>query len=300
MWQLFVGMRVLSAHILLPGIMKKVVGFPGKLRRLNYQFFICLLLSVVWVLLSPDDLTSLNADYSWLLLIGFFNSLACYFQWRAVDLSLSKTAMFTQADDIITILMGMIFLHEYNLLNLGSYFGLAVIIVAAIILAVARKRHHGSNLSLIGYVAGYSLIWGVAIFFVRVFALREMPASIFVLGWYGGSWLGMMALNLIGGLLSHRSDFFRRETQSESSPTQFFWLVVLSLLVWVSMALSFKVLEIAPLAVSQPIFFITEAIFPALIGFYLFHEIKQINARERRAFALGALGILIIAFSYRP
>src|SRR3989344_8918424 len=158
MWQLFVGLRLLSAHILLPGIMKKVVGWSGRLRKLYYQFFICFLFSVVWVLFKPDSLAGLNTDFTWLLMIGFFNSLACYFQWRAVDLSLSKTAMFTQADDIITVSMGMIFLHEYNLLNRGGFVGLAVIIVAGIILAVARKRHHGSNLSLIGYVAGYSLI----------------------------------------------------------------------------------------------------------------------------------------------
>jgi hypothetical protein len=54
----------------------------------------------------------------------------------------------------------------------------------------------------------------------------------------------------------------------------------------------------APTTVVQPIFQVTEMVFPTLIGLIVFKEGKNLSCLEALAFAIGLGGGLVVAFSY--
>ena len=55
---------------------------------------------------------------------------------------------------------------------------------------------------------------------------------------------------------------------------------------------------LAPITVVQPIFQVSEMIFPTLIGLWIFKEAKELNAWSRMAIVLGLAGGVTIALSF--
>src|SRR5574337_389860 len=114
-WQVPVLLFILLGHVISPVLIKHKTGLPSRTRRFSLQFFFCALFSLIVALVAG----TFTFD-RWVLIIGGLgvaNSLASYAQWRAIDISLSKNALFTPADDLIGITLGYVFLHEGRFLT---------------------------------------------------------------------------------------------------------------------------------------------------------------------------------------
>jgi len=181
MWQIPVMLRVITAHMAVPAMMKKLTARPSRTRQISLQFGIYTALSLVLFLFNNP-----NFGISFLLIfgIGIINCFACYAQWRAVDINLSKTALFTQADDIIALSLGYVFLGETKFLsNYTVLAGIIFCVCGALIFSLSRKSEKNQNKSaqLLIWIAIYSLIWGTATFIMRYFAINNITISSFSL-----------------------------------------------------------------------------------------------------------------------
>jgi len=217
--------------------------------------------------------------------IGFFNSLGAYCQWQAVKMSLSKTSLFTQADDIIGISLGYLFLNETRFLNSGLILGIIICLGAASLLISSE-----SNIRLMKYVGTYSVIWGLATFLMRYFALSGIPFCEFLASWYAGTLIGISCILF----------FFKEEGLTiKAQKKEIMGVGVLAIAIWFSMLLGYWAAKLAPITVYQPIFMVSEAVLPTLIGFIIFKEAKSLSVKEKFAFLLGLTGITAIAISFR-
>jgi len=281
-WQIIVFIRVIIGHIVAPVLYKKATQTKSDLEKLIWwQFLFCLTLSVGYGLIFGFTFKS---EILLVAIIGFFNSFGCYCQWQAVKINLAKASLFTQADDIIAVLLGYLILHETKYLNTALGFGVIGCFLAASILISAK---FSENMRLIKYIGIYSVIWGVASFLDRYFALQSIPFSEFLIGWYGGSFIGISFFLLREGRLVVKA------------PKNEIALVAgLSIFVWLSKLLGYWGANLVPITIFQPIYLVTEAIFPTLTGLHIFHEYKTLEFKEKLAIALGLASIIAITVSY--
>lgn len=279
-WLIPVVGRVITAHIVFPAVLKKIVGLPDRVTRICWQFIFCLLLSAGVLAFS------INAGFksSFLLIagVGIANSVAVYAQWRAVDLNLSKTALLTQADDIIAIVLGQVLLSEGEFLNWLMVVGLVLVFLGA-----SASGSYTTNLTLLKWVGIYSVIWGVAVVSFRHLAIEDMPIGQFMTGWYLGSLLGAYLLIKSRKFGSPKGFLGTRETLV---------ILLLAILVWVSMLLNYIALQNAPIVVVQPLFQLSEMIFPLLVGLIVSKEAKRLSNVGMVGIVVSLTGgILIIA-----
>ncbi len=230
---------------------------------------------------------------SWLIIsaIGVINSFGAYCQWRAFDISLSKTGIFTQGDDVIAITLGYLFLNETKYLNEKLAVGIIICLLAATALLSQRQKAN-KNVALLGWVAGYSLIWGMAIFFMRYFALQQVDLANFMTAWYCGSFIGSLIIFCFTRLAA------KNEAGEKLSGKSIGGVFLLALAIWASQLLAYMSYRLAPLTVAQPVYLVSEAILYIFLGLYYFKEIRQLTKIDKIAFAGGIAGIIIIALSF--
>lgn len=287
-WQIIVLLRVFCAHVVVSTMLKKLTARPSRTRQIALQFGVCTFFSLIWVIVVGQKLIVSTTFF--IALLGIVNSFACYTQWRAVDISLSKTAFFTQFDDIIAISLGFVFLGEKNLLSPTLVSGMVLCIGAAVSFSLFGKKsdkEQGKNRirELFFAIFTYSVIWGVATFAMRYFALNNISLPHFLMSWYGGSFVGSLLLLRFAG---------EKERGAGLTVVAVRNVLVFSVFIWLSMVLGYWAFIKAPIAVVQPIFQVTEMVFPAIIGLWLFKEAKTLSKVEKIVFATGLSGVTII------
>jgi len=155
---------------------------------------------------------------------------------------------------------------------------------------------------MIKYIGIYSVIWGVASFLDRYFAITGISFSEFLVSWYGGTLIGISCILF----------FFREEGLTIKVPKkEIMGVGILAIAIWLSMFLGYWAAKLAPITVFQPIFMVSEAVLPTLIGLLLFREIKTLRVKtftflgrsyafplEKFAFLLGLAGVVAISASY--
>lgn len=299
-WQLIIGFRIIFSHFLVKILQKKIAGLPSKIRNLSWQYFFAALLSLVFAWVSHEPHLIGGQIWLWIFILGMFNSVACYCQWCAMDISLSKSAVITWVDDLIPIVLGYVLLGESKYINIQLITGLAICLSATIIIALARERGEYRNLVLLKYVAIYSVIWGIAHFLKRKFALDQVSYSTFLTGWYFGSYFGTICmLQLVKIVRSEKlMTAMRNEIGDKISLKRKAATALLAFGIWIPFALDYWVKHLAPLIVTEPISLITEMVIPAFVGFYVFKEIEELSRVEKIAFLVGFVGIIIIGLSY--
>lgn len=290
-WQIPVLCRLVTAYIAVPILLKQLVGLPSLKRRFCWQFFFCFTLSAGYSLFA-----GFNLSFSTLILIclGLFNSVAAYAQWRAIRISLSKTSLFTQADDLTAMLLGYFILNETKFLSPGLVAGVLFCFGAAILIILAKNSEKDNpdtkqNIVLIKWIAIYSIIWGIGIFFMRYFALENLSFPNFLFGWYGGTFLGSLII------------FFcakEEEISIQLNKKEIAGIGLLALFTWISMVLGYWVAKLAPITVFQPIYLVSEAILPTIIGLLIFKESLSLLNKEKIAYVIGIVGTIAIALSY--
>lgn len=284
-WQVIVFSRVIVGNIIGTALLKKLLQSYkiDRKKLLCWQFLFCLAFSVVYALISGFTFRPILCL---IVGIGILNSFGAYCQWQAIDLSLSKTSLFTQADDLISLFLCYWLLNETRFLNIGLVSGLILCFGAATLLMSKE-----SNVRLIKFVGIYSVIWGVAGFLKRYFAILDIPFAEFLCSWYAGSLLGALCIFFFSKGIKLTFKLTKKEARNVG--------IVAIAGAWGGMVLGYWAAKLAPLTVYQPIFLVSEAVFPTLLGFYVFKEIKTLlSKREKTAFLLGFIGVVIIAFNH--
>src|SRR3989344_9413055 len=109
-WQVPVILRIVIGYLILPVLTKKIAKAPSRTRNLVWQYFLAAVFALIFAAIQGAEL--FQSRVLIVMLIGAFNAFACYCQWRAVDISLSKTSIATQWDDLITLGLGYLVLKE--------------------------------------------------------------------------------------------------------------------------------------------------------------------------------------------
>ncbi|MEK7583932.1 MAG: hypothetical protein AAB490_01695 [Patescibacteria group bacterium] len=303
MWLIPVFLKVLFGNIVTPIVLKKVTSQGSRSRRFRSQYiFASVLVWATVLLMSGGNIAW--PSFGLVLLIGFLQSFGTYCYWHAIKISVSKTAVTTQFDDLLGMIMGYGFLGEaYYLRNAplatGIVLSLASVFVYVWLRVTVKKGDANSELArqtsdsdraLAMWVAGYSVLWGLAYFSLRFFALREVPHSTFLPAWYTGALIGSQVVFWTAGEKERGERLTVRDHLASG---------LLAVLIVSSLAFQYWASKLTPITVHQPIYQVTEMIFPALIGLFYFKEIKALTKSGKAAFVLGAVGMLLIAMSYR-
>jgi len=290
-WQIPILCRLATAYIAVPILLKKFVGLPSLKRRFCWQFFFCFAFSAGYAIFE-----GLNIGLPSLILIclGLFNSLAAYAQWQAIKISLSKTSLFTQADDLTAMLLGYFILNETKFLSPGLIVGVLLCFSAATLIVFAKnsgKDDIGAkqNIALMKWIAIYSFIWGIAVFAMRYFALGNLSFPNFLFWWYGGSFLGSLAIFFSAN---------EKEISIQLNKKEIAGVGGLAIFIWISMVLGYWGARLAPITVFQPIYLVSEAILPTFIGLLVFKEALTLPNKEKIAYIIGIVGTIVIALSY--
>lgn len=294
-WLVPVVLRILVAYVLTPVQVKRIVGQHSRTQRLVWQFSFCAAAAILYALVRRElTVTALTLT---IFAFGLFNGFATYCHWRAIDLSLSRTALFTYWDDLIALVLGFAVLGEQRFLNGLGVLGIAISLVAVAAMNVRSMWHRSSNNrrgssppALFLFIGVYSLIWGAATFAHRYWNLRQVPLTTFLAMWYSGA--------LLSALVMFRLTRKRGGSRGLAR-TDIGRVALLSLTILTALALGYVTFGLAPIAVAQPIFLVAEMIVPALIGLYVFHEREQLDRTEVGCFALALLGGLLVGFGFR-
>lgn len=306
MWYIPVVLRILVANGLAAWMLKKTVGLHSRTTRLFLQFLFCAVLALL-LALSTHSLI-LNRITLLVVGIGVLNSLAAYCQWRAMDISLSKTSLFTFWDDFIAMGMSYVILGEGRYLNVGTSIGVVLSSTAVILFtAYNYKKTSGSDhaqhassstrlpTSFYLYVLSYSVIWGVAMFMHRYAGVESIRTSSFLFAWYVGSVVGAGAIMVFSRYVARGVLPVKKLSMREVG-----WLFLLSVTIVTSLALGYLAYQAAPQNIVQPFFLVGEMVLPSIIGLYIFHERKTLDAKEKALFIVALTGGLIVALCFRP
>ncbi len=290
-WQILISIRILIADILHTILFKKAADSPYKLKQQFWIYSFCVILAAGFFLYVKNSTFSYSLLF--IVALGIINSLAFFFSLRAINISQSKSAIFAFGDDFIAIILGYIFLNELRFINLNLAIGILLCFLAAPLFIIGSKKSapekSQETKKLLILVLGYSSIWGLVVFLMRYFALEGLPLAEFGLGWYFGSWLGAIFF------LSRAKEKERHVKLKFRELLNAFGIAIFT---WSSILLSFSALKLAPLTVVEPLLFVSAMIFPALIGLFIFKEIKEITVTETIAIITGLAGGVIIALNF--
>jgi hypothetical protein len=288
-WQIPLLLQVVITYIGNPIVIKKSTGLPGRTPRLVLMFLVNA--SLAWLLLAVFPASAIW-DERLLMVggIGVMNSVANYAHWRAADVSLSRTSVMAQGDDIIALMLGYIFLGESALLTPLLVTGLVLCMGSAVILSI-RKREDGKPppRSFLGWVAVYCTLWGIAVFSTRYFGVSGVPVPSFLVGWYTGSFAGSLVVAAVMG---------KEERKGGVTWNGFGWVLALCSVSITGLGLAYWVKCLVPITVVQPIVQVAESVLPTFIGLLIFKEAKNIDLWQRTLFAAGIAGSVVLGLSY--
>lgn len=295
-WQIPVFLRVVVSYFLHPYFVKKVADAPSRARSLVVQYVCTALCAGCAGLIGGADWGDVRIFV--VMVIGAFNAFACYCHWRATAMSLSKTSLFTQADDLITLALGYLILGEGKVVGFALGVGVLLAVGSALLFAYEKghksagsgTREATSHAWGIGVWIGlYSVIWGVAVFSMRYLSLEGMTLLAYVFAWYAGSVVGALAVRLFASKEEVGQPLTRRQVFIAARP---------ALTAWTALMLSYWSMQLAPIIVVQPIMQVSEMIFPMIIGLWIFKEIHGLTRRGKCAITMGLVGGIIISLSY--
>lgn len=291
-WYVPVLLRIGAAYIAGPLLLKPLVDRYAQATLLLLQFLGCLAvalpLAVVWHQHQLD----------WrIVAVGFSNGLAAYCYYKAIALSLSRTALFAFWDDLLAMGLSYTLLHEGQFLNARLVLGIGVSLGAVILFTVHSYSQQAQEpttkrlpMRLYLYAGAYSVILGLGLFFMRYLGVQGTALGTFLVNWYGGMVMAALLLVLSGA-------------DPAQAPFTLPWRVLprlggLSLVALVAMSGAYGAYRLAPQTVVQPLFLVGEMIAPALIGLYVFGERQALDRQERLYFVLGLAGGLLVALSF--
>jgi hypothetical protein len=291
-WHIPLALNVLITYVANPIAIKKSVGLPGRTPRLVLMFFGNATLAGIFLALFPEGLAW---DTQMLMAagVGVANSFACYAHWRAADISLSRTSVLAQGDDIIALALGYLILNETQFVDWAVGLGVFLCMGSAIVMSLSKRfksEETGKTpRAFMGWVALYVTLWGVAVFSLRYFGMNGMSVPAFLFAWYGGSFIGSLVVAALMG---------KKEREGAITRTGLLWVLALCATSLTGLGVSYWAKCLAPITVVQPILQVAETILPTLLGLFLFKEVKEFGWKGKLLFSAGFAGSLVLAFAY--
>src|SRR3989344_281707 len=284
-------------------------GFAGTAFLMLINFSICCLYTLMLSMALGETLW--DSKRLPIIAVGFFNALANFVYWKGMAISLSKVSIFLVFDDLIAMGLAYWILQEGKFMTSGLSVVITLCLVSVLFLSAYKKRRAEikqeaclvdgvetkqlakhvwkQEITFLTYVLIFSITWGVAMFAMNYFPKQGLSQLTFLSSWYIGSVCGGSLLLLLS----------RRPLPSFRSIGKSNWrlLALLSVCMPVTNGFGIWAFKLAPQVVIQPIFLVSAAVVPVLIGFYLFREIKELDWLEKMLFAMSLLGVIIIAIA---
>lgn len=300
-WLVPVALVSLVGYVVQPYFNKKIADLPSRTRNLCWQYLFAAILANLIALVAGVNFFK-DPRVIVIAILGIFNAFGCYCYWRAINVSLSKTSLFTQADDLTAMVLACVILGENRLVNSSLGIGIVFSLFAVFLFVLAKRHMASSDIQKNGafdqnslkkgialWVALYSIIWGVAMFSMRYFALKGMLLPTYVVGWYSGAFIGALIVFVLAGKTEAGQPLGIKNTLR---------ILPLSLTICTSVTLAYWARSVAPLIVTQPIFQVAEMVLPTAMGLWVFKEIKALNFLSRIAIAVGLASGITIALSW--
>jgi hypothetical protein len=291
-WSVPVLLRIAAAYVVGPLFAKPLVDTYPQRTVVLLQFAGCFTVAL------PLALAFHQLQVDWrMVAVGFGNGFAAYCYYKAIALSLSRTALFAFWDDLLAMGLSYGLLHEGQFLNARLLLGIGLSIGAVIGFTVHST--HAPPTSAPGaarpprrlylYAGAYSLLVGGGVFFMRYLGVQGTGLGTFLVNWYGG----VVAAALLLVLTSPDA----RAALTTFSRGHLVRLGGLSLVTLVAISAAFLAYRLAPQTVVQPLFLVGEMVAPALLGLYVFAEREALDRWEYLYFGLGLAGGLVVALS---
>ncbi|MFH0857160.1 MAG: hypothetical protein V1848_00220 [Candidatus Magasanikbacteria bacterium] len=289
-WEVLVFLACCYQYGLVQVLVKKIGATEGsRTRKLVWQFFFAAIFALTTAMIAG------RLELTWSVLvisaIGVLNAFGCYCHWRAYDISMSRTAMLSNLDDLFAIGLAYAVLGELDVLNPMLIAGIAVSFICATIFATMKHSAGGApSAQHIWWVLGYSSVWGFAFFAMRFFSVKGMHILTFVVAWYVGAW--------IGALITRFVIMGKKESSIPLTLPQKGKLLFLALMVWTSLMVSYWMRELVPITVIQPIQLVAEMFIPSVIGLIFFGEARNMSRWEIFVIASSLIGIVLVSFGF--
>ena len=290
-WQIILVLNVfiyVVAWVLIRLIVKKL---PWRAQALSLQFLICAFSVSLYGLVTGNFHFSIES--SWVMFIGFCVAFGAYCQWRAIDLSLSKTSLlFSPITSVFTILLATIFLGEMSKWNLMLAGGITILFAAVFFFywstrSKAKKgndQKRGNFKQQLFFISVMVVIFGTSVFLRKKFS--NIPLLSWMTYWYIGTFLGSLPL-----LYLERQNPFK-------FPGKMIFLVPLSsLAILASLVTQFWAIDLTLVSRVESFRLIGTTFLPVLAGWFIFKERKGLLKREILAFSLGIAGAMLIIIS---
>ena len=292
-WAVPVLLRIAAAYVVGPLLAKPLVDIYPQRTVVLLQFAGC------WAVALPLALTLQQLHLDWqMVAVGFGNGLAAYCYYKAIAISLSRTALFAFWDDLLAMGLSYGLLHEGQFLNARLVLGMGLSVGAVLLCTVHSAppqpaSEPGSARTprrLYLYAGAYSLLVGGGVFFMRYLGVQGTELGTFLVNWYGGVVAAALLLVLTStGAVTALTTFSRGHLVR---------LGGLSLVTLVALSAAFLAYRLAPQTVVQPLFLVGEMVAPALLGLYVFAEREAFDRWEYCYFGVGLAGGLVVALSF--
>jgi hypothetical protein len=291
-WSVPVLLRIVAAYVVGPLLSKPLVDTHPQRTVVLLQFAGCLAVAL------PLALARHQLQVDWrMVAVGFGNGLAAYCYYKAIAMSLSRTALFAFWDDLLAMGLSYGILHEGQFLNARLLLGIGLSVGAVIGFTVHSTHAQPPSepsaarppRRLYLYAGAYSLLVGGGVFFMRYLGVQGTGLGTFLVNWYGG----VVAAALLLVLTSPDA----RAALTTFSRGHLVRLGGLSLVTLIALSAAFLAYRLAPQTVVQPLFLVGEMVAPALLGLYVFAEREAFDRWEYLYFGLGLAGGLVVALS---
>lgn len=288
-WKFLVCIALLYQYGLVQIAIKKIGAVEGsRTRKLVLQYFFAALLALITIIIVG------RFELTWSVIlvavIGAINAFGCYCHWRAYDISMTRTAMLSNLDDLFAIGLGYIFLGEMGVLTPILSTGIAISLISAIMFVIIKRSKDVSPGRLMGWVLGYSILWGVAMFSMRFFSVQGLSMPTFVVAWYIGAWIGALFTRFI--------IMGRDEAGPPLTYTQRTKVFLLAIVIWTSLMFAYWMRELVPITIIQPIQLVAEMSIPAIIAMIFFGEMRDMSRKEIVVIVCGLIGVALIMISF--
>lgn len=285
-WQL-----VLMTNIIIFAVaqvlIKLIVGKLPKAQALSLQFLINALIMFSFVLAKNQFHFSDEALK--VIPLGVLASLGAYCQWKAIAVSLSRTALFLPLAGSLTVGLAALFLGETKEWSSGLMAGIIICFLAAFFFRNQSKEkaegNRESDKKWLFFVVGMILIFGITNFLMKAFS-SDIPRGQFLFYWYAGTFLGSLPLL-----------FLEKQNPLEWPGRIVFLVPLASLAILGNLATQYWAFQLTLASRVVPFQTFGTTFVPVLIGWFVFKERKGLSKKELLAFFTGLAGASLIILS---
>ncbi len=306
-WWIPVLVYIIAAYVAVRWLGKYLADQPDQIKRLTVNMGLCAVAGTLFAAATGGF--SFTTTTLLVVGVGVLNGFANITQWRASRISMSKTSLLSFGDDIIAVLLAIALIGDGRYLNAVSAMGMALCFATGVLFWWHDKKNGGESAHFYLCVMLYSVLWGVADFSQRYFAIEHMNAGQFVFAWYLGSSLALgtvfLGRKFLLPLLALRSAYFRTvfhnvqvETGKPYRAKDIGLIFVFAVGLCTCLAIEYWAKVLAPQTVVGPILLVSEALIPTTIGLWIFKEGRGFDKHQWGFAALGIIGVSLLAFGF--